>query len=200
MSSRKLLLISVLTLLPVVTIAAKKPVPPPPAPAKVLTPEVNDEFIHQQFGDTCSLLPGPAQFVGDLDGDGIEDLVVAAKCKNPMADKDEHHFAVADPYDTFLGFGDIRVTSTFASDERRGVCLLIIHGAEKGGWRADQPKAKFLLINLPFKTLVVKRLATKKQNLLGVYMEEAAEGENTTSVLFWDGKKYRYQQLGASFE
>ena len=33
-------------------------------------------------------------------------------------------------------------------------------------------KPKFLLINLPFKTLTVKRLALKKKTVLGVYMEE----------------------------
>lgn len=203
MSSRKLLSISILALCTTVAAAAdKKQLPPPPAPAKMLTPAVTDEFIHKQFGDNCSLLAGPAQFVGDLDGDGIDDLVVAAKCKNPMADKDEYSFAVADPYDAFLGFGDVKVTSTFASDrpERRGVCLLIIHGAEKDAWRSDKPKAKFLLINLPFKTLAVKRLNTKKANLLGVYMEEQGEGDDTSSVLFWDGKKYRYQQLGSSLD
>lgn len=203
MSSRKLLFVSIFTLFTIVAVAADKKQPPPPPPhAKVLSPEVTNEFIHQQFGDNCSLLAGPAQFVGDLDGDGIEDLVVAAKCKNPMADKDEYDFSVTDPYDAFLGFSDVRVTSTFASDEpqRRGVCLLIIHGAEKDAWRAEKPKAKFLLINLPFRTLAVKRLTTKKANILGVYMEEQGEGEDTSSVLFWDGKKYRYQQLGSSLE
>jgi len=34
-----------------------------------------------------------------------------------MADQDEPSFVVADPQDAFLGFGDVRVTSTFASDE-----------------------------------------------------------------------------------
>lgn len=202
MSSRKLLLIFVFALLPIVAVAAKKPLPPPPASARVLTPAVTDEFIHKQFGDNCSVLPGPPQFVGDLDGDGIDDLVVAAKCKNPMADKDEYSFAIADPYDAFLGFGDVKVTSTFASDEpeRRGVCLLIIHGAENGAWHAEKPKAKFLLINLPFKTVAVKHLVTKKANLLGVFMEEQGEGDDSSSVLFWDGKKYRYQLLGASLD
>jgi len=189
-------------LLTVAVAAQKKEPPPPPAHAKSPSPAVTDDLIHKQFGDNCSLLPGPPQFVADMDDDGVEDLVVAARCKNPMADKDEYSFVVADPYNSFLGYSDVKVTSTFASDEpdRRGISLLIIHGAEKDAWRAEKPKAKFLLINLPFKTLTVKRLALKKKTILGVYMEEKGEGEDTSSVLYWDGKKYRYQQLGSTLE
>jgi hypothetical protein len=201
MSPRKLLL-PAFALLAMVAIAADKKAPPPPARASVPSPAVTDEFIKRQFGANCSLLAGPLQYVGDLDGDGIDDLVVAGRCKNPMADKDEYGFAIADPYDSFLGFGDVRVTSTFASDEpeRRGISLLIIHGIGKDAWRANNPKAKFVLINMPFKTLTVKRLATKKRVMLGVYMEEQGEGEDMSSVIFWDGKKYRYQPLGSSME
>jgi len=185
------------------TLAAdKKPQPPPPAHAKSPVPAVTDEYIHKEFGDNCSLLSGPPQFVGDLDGDGVDDLVVAGRCKNPMADQAEYGFLVADPYNTFLGFGNVKVTSTFASDvpDRKGVSLLIVHGVGPEGWRSDKTKPKFLLINLPFKTLTVKRLALKKKTVLGVYMEEQGEGEATSSVIFWDGKKYRYQILGADME
>lgn len=199
---RTIVVLPVLAFLLAAASAQNKQPLPPPAHATSPSPAITDEFIHKQFGDNCSLLAGPAQFVADLDGDGIDDLVVAAKCKNPMADKDEYNFAVADPYDSFLGFGDVKVTSTFATDapERRGVSLLIIHGAEKDGWRADVPKAKFLLINLPFKTLTVKRLSLKKRNTLGIYMEETGEGDSTSSVVYWDGKKYRYTQLGSTME
>ncbi|MGA2919578.1 MAG: hypothetical protein ABSE28_00635 [Candidatus Sulfotelmatobacter sp.] len=182
--------------------AKKQPTPPPPARATSPVPAVTDEYVHKEFGDNCSVLGGPPQFVGDLDGDGVDDLVIAARCKNPMADQAEYGFRVTDPYDSFLGFGDVKVTSTFASDvpDRKGVCLLIVHGVGPEAWRSDKPKPKFLLINLPFKTLTVKRLALKKKTVLGVYMEEQGEGEATSSVIFWDGKKYRYQVLGSDLE
>src|SRR5215469_8806401 len=202
MSYRNLLIPVLALLFAVAASAQKKDSPPPPARAKHPSPAVTDDLIHKQFGDNCSLLQGPQQFVADLDGDGVDDLVAAAKCKNPMADKDEYEFVVADPYDSFLGFGDVRVTSTFASDvpERRGVALMIIHGAEKDAWQAEKPKAKFLLINIPFKNLTVKRVALKKKTILGVYMEETGEGEDTSSLVFWDGKKYRYTQLGSALD
>ena len=133
---------------------------PIPAHAHAPDPAVTDEYVHKQFGDDCSLLQGPAQFVADLDGDGVEDLIVAARCKNPVANQAEYSYVVDDPYMTFLGFGDTRVTSSFDSErpERKGVCLLIVEGTGPDAWRAEKPKAKYLMINLPFKTLSVKRL------------------------------------------
>jgi hypothetical protein len=185
-------------------LAAGKKQPPPPPPARATSPEpaVTDEYVHKEFGDNCSLMPGPPQFVGDLNSDGVDDLVVVARCKNPMADQAEYGFVVADPYNSFLGFGNVKVTSTFASDapERKGISVLIVQGVGPEAWRSSKPKPKFLLINLPFKTLTVKRLALKKRTVLGVYMEEQGEGEQTSSVIFWDGKKYHYQILGADLE
>src|SRR5580704_3492888 len=201
-SCRVLFVVLAFSATPALFAANKKQPPPPPARATAPAPAVTDEYVHKEFGDNCSLLPGPPQFVGDLDGDGVDDLIIAARCKNPMADQGEYGFLVSDPYNSFLGFGNVKVTSTFNSDvpDRKGVSLLIVHGVFPNDTPSTKTKPKFLLINLPFQTLTVKRLVLKKKTVLGVYMEEKGEGEATSSVIFWDGKKYHYQILGSDME
>ena len=166
---------------------------PPPSPA------VDDDFIQKQFGSTCKLMPGPLPMKADLNGDGIEDLVVAAHCTNPLADQAEDNFAVIDPYNTFFGYGNPKITTQFSSEDpaTRGLVLLVIHGAGAEAWRAAVPKAKFVIINLPFKQVTVKKLMVKKKPTMAIYAEETG-GDRMTSATFWDGKKYRYQPIGST--
>ncbi len=173
-------------------IALAQQAPPPAAP-------VDDDFIQKQFGSTCKLMPGPLPMKGDLNGDGIEDLVVAARCTNPLGDQAEDNFTVIDPYNHFFGYGSPKVTSQFASEDpaTRGLVLLIIHGAGPEAWRAAAPKAKFVIINLPFKQVTVKKLMVKKKSMMAIYAEETG-GDRMTSATFWDGKRYRYQPIGSS--
>jgi hypothetical protein len=160
------------------------------------------EFVIQQFGSTCTPLPATRVQTGDLDGDGIEDAVIAARCLNPLPDQADHNFTVIDPYNEFYGYGNVKVTSGFVTDtrEQRGLCVLIIHGAEAGAWRAVAPRAKFIVINLPFETVAVKRLALKKKTVSAVFAEDPGEGTGIISAVFWDGKKYRYMPMGSSLE
>ena len=169
---------------------------PPPS-----TPAVDDDFIHKQFGSTCKLMPGPPQLMADLDGDGIEDLVVAGHCTNPLADQAEDNFTVIDPYNTFFGYGDTKITTQFASEDpaTRGLVLLVIHGSGPEAWRAATPKAKFVIVNLPFKQIAVKKMMLKKKAVMAIYAEETG-GDRTTSAVFWDGKKYKYRPMGSSLE
>jgi hypothetical protein len=162
---------------------------------------VDDDFIQKQFGSTCKLMPGPPQLKADLDGDGIEDLVVAGHCTNPLADQAEDSFTVIDPYNAFFGYGNTKITTQFASEDPavRGLVLLVIHGAGPEAWRAAAPKAKFVIINLPFKQIAVKKLSVKKKTVMAIYAEETG-GDRMTSATFWDGKKYRYQPIGSSME
>jgi hypothetical protein len=160
---------------------------------------VDNDFIQKQFGTEFRLVTEYPSLVGDFDNDGVEDLAVVARGKNPLIDADEHHFRVLDPYDEFFGVGDPKITSQFGSVdlEHKGLVLLIIHGAGADAWRAEAPKAKFVIINLPFKQVAVKHVQIKKKLVAAIYSEETG-GAETTSVIFFDGKKYKYQPMGSN--
>jgi hypothetical protein len=162
---------------------------------------VDNDFVQKEFGSTCTLMPGPPVLTGDLDGDGIEDAVIVAKCKNALVDQGENNFMVVDPYYAFFGYGNTRITTQFASEvpEQRGISLLVIHGAAPEAWRSPTPKAKFVIINMPFKQITLKKMVLKKKSVLALYIEETGADE-MTSAIFWDGKKYRYVPIGASME
>jgi len=163
-------------------------------------PVINNDFVQKQFGTNCKQIGLPA-IKADLDGDGVQDVVIPARCTNPMMDQAENRYLVVDPYDAFFGFGDPRVTMQFASEnpDLRGFSLLIIHGSGPDAWHSETPKAKFMIVNLPFKEIHVKKLMVKKKQRTAIYVEETG-GDAMTSVLFWDGRKYRYQPMGSSME
>lgn len=118
-----------------------------------------------------------------------------------MMDQSENRYIVVDPYNSFFGYGNPKITSQFASEdpERRGFTLLIIHGVGQDAWHSETPKAKFMIINLPYKQIYAKKLAVRKKDHVAIYVEETG-GDSMTSVLYWDGKKYRYQPLGSSMQ
>jgi hypothetical protein len=164
--------------------------------------EVSQEFVQNQFGDTCKLVPDARPLKADLDGDGVEDIVIIARCTNPLADKEQFSFKVIDPYNAYFGYGDPKVTTQFASEypDTRGLSLLIIHGVGAEAWRNDPPKSKFLVINWPFKQLALKKMKLRKKSIIAIYAEEAHEGQGAVSAIYWDGKKYKYQPLGMTLD
>jgi hypothetical protein len=162
---------------------------------------VDSDFVRQQFGKDFTLVPEVPAVFGDLDGDGVEDVVIAARCKNPMLDQGEHNYTVVDPYYDFFGYGDPRITTTFSEPDpaRRGLVMLVIHGSGPKAWRSETPKAKFVVVNLPYRTISVRKMRLKKKNIEAVYVEEAGEMEES-SALFFDGKKFRYAPMGGSMQ
>jgi hypothetical protein len=163
--------------------------------------KVDNEFIQQQFGKEFTMLPELAPVFGDLDGDGVEDVVIAARCKNPMLDEAQHDYKVMDPYYDFYGYGDPKVTTTFKEPDpaRRGLAVLIIHGAGPDGWRSATPKAKYVIVNLPYRTISVRKMKLRKKTIEAVYIEELGEF-NESSALFFDGRKFRYVPMGGEMQ
>ena len=57
-----------------------------------------------------------------------------------------------------------------------------------------------MIINIAIKQIMIKKMRVKKRKTAtAIYVEEAG-GDQMTSAIFWDGKKYRYEPLGASLE
>jgi hypothetical protein len=163
---------------------------------------VDNDFIHQQFTDSCSLESKWSPMTADLNGDGIEDIVIVARCKNPLIDQSDKNYKVIDPQDSFYGYGNTKITTAFGQDDPRlrGICLLVIHGSGSEAWRSETPLAKFVIINIAVKTITVKKMRlSKKKTTTAMYVEEAT-GDEMTAAIFWDGKKYRYDPLGSSME
>ena len=80
------------------------------------------------------------------------------------------------------------------------MALLVIHGAGPEAWRSTTPLSKFVIINLPVKTLTLKRMKIRRKKFANAIYVEEASGDQMTSAVFWDGKKYRYEPLGSSME
>jgi|HubBroStandDraft_6_1064221.scaffolds.fasta_scaffold885190_1 hypothetical protein len=167
---------------------------------KTFEPTVDNKFVEQQFGSNCKLIGMPS-VRGDLDGDGIEDIVIPAHCTSPLMDQAENNYIVLDPYDSFFGYGNPKVTTAFVADDpqRRGFSLLVIHGSGPDAWHAAVPKAKFLLVNIPFRDVRIRKLQVKKRPRMAIYVEETG-GDAMTSMVYFDGKKYRYDPMGSSME
>ena len=171
-------------------------------PSTSATPKVDDDFVHEQFGSTCSVDPKFTPMTGDLNGDGVEDVVIIARCKNALIDQAEKNYKVIDPMNSFFGYGNPKITSTMGQQDPRlkGISILIIHGTGADAWHAATPGEKFVIINIDVKTAVIKKMkVNKKKSTMAIYVEEAT-GDEMTAAIFWDGKKYKYDPLGSAME
>jgi|ERR1041385_881832 protein-disulfide isomerase len=151
-------------------------------------------LVKQQFGETFTL---PAKFptpiiTADFDGDGVEDVAIVANSKDPLPDSYAFKYEVADPYHAYFGFGNPKISSTFRADPEHSHHVLVIFGSGKEAWHAATPKAKFVLINVPFDKLEVGRmLITRKKP--PIFVIKALESEIMDSAVWWDAKKKRWK-------
>jgi hypothetical protein len=182
--------------------AAQSPqntVPPTVAQPAAATVDLADAtqlaaFVKQQFGDTFTV---PAQFTksvmaADFDGDGVEDLAIVANSKDPLPDSYSFKYEVSDPYNAYFGMGNPRLSSAFNADPEHAHYLLVIFGSGKDGWRAATPKAKFVLINVPFDSVELGRMLVAKKKP-PIFVIKALEAKIMNSAVFWDAKKKRWR-------
>lgn len=140
-------------------------------------------------------MPWNPILTGDLDGDGIEDAIIIARNKNALIGAEAYGYTVVDPFHDRYGWGKPKITGEFnAQDPLHNLHLLIIHGAGSEGWRAEKPKAKYVLINIPLEQVSLGRAMLKKKPVDAIRVEES---DTISSLVFWDGKKYRYAPGGA---
>src|SRR5690348_8955156 len=187
--NRKLLLVSVAALLLRGGTLAQTAAAPsaPKAPAELV------DLVKKQFGpDFTIVTESPTARIvgstgmgdepkdwsplltGDFNGDGVEDAILIARNKNPNIGADAYHYKVIDAHNGHFGYGDPQVTADFnAEDPLHNMILLIIHGAGKEGWRAAGPKAKFVLLNIPFTRVSVARALLKKKPLDAIRVDES---------------------------
>jgi hypothetical protein len=150
------------------------------APAPALDPQ---QLCAREFGDTFKLDAKFSPMIADFDGDGQEDVALVASSKNVLGGELDYHYRTIDPYDSYFGWGDPKITVQFAATNAYGTrYVLVVHN-----WRA--PKAKFVIINLPFEKLSVARVVHRKKTMSTIHAEETG---GMASDVFWDGKKYKW--------
>jgi hypothetical protein len=199
-SLQKLACFAVVTLgFVVVSLHAQNPASAAAPAVGTPAPTVDLAFLHKQFGEEFSLAEVSQPYIRDIDGDGVDDLVIVARSKKPMIEAAEHNYRVIDPYYTFYGYGDPKLTATFGSEDptERNLVILVVHGAGPEAWRAEVPKAKYVIINLPLKRIAVKKLQLRKRQVNAIFAVEA-DASAGDSVVFWDGKQYKYQPIGTN--
>lgn len=160
-------------------------------------------LVKQQFGPTFTVTKSmqTALIVADFDGDGVEDAVIVADSKEPFPDSYAFKYEVSDPYYAYFGMGNPQQTAGFGrTDPTHNHDLLVIFGAGADAWRAAAPKAKFVIINVPFDAIEVGRLLIKK-NKPPIFSIRAQESQIMDSTVFWDAKKKKWKwQPGSTFE
>ena len=159
----------------------------PLAKQTAITPQ-DKEFVSTQFGSDFVLMDKYPVLTADLDGDGTQDAVfVATRKSSPLVDQVRFDYKVVDPYDEYFGWGDPQVTSSFTKDDPDAVkYILIVHD-----WQAATPKAKLVVLNLPFEKLAIHRIPGKKKKVYTAITAEDISGE--TSAIYWDMKKKKYK-------
>ena len=169
---------------------APKPRTATPPPAVSVSQADLEAFVAKEFGEGFKLSLDVAPIAGDFDGDGRQDLMVVATGENPLMSEGKYNFKTLDPYNASFGFGNPKITMTFNASDSVARYLLIAHN-----WQS--PTKKFVLVNVPFKQLRLGHMMLKKKAIDAI---ESIDISGVQGAIYWDGKKYKWEIIGADFE
>jgi len=145
-----------------------------------------DALVQKQFGPDFSADPKFPPMYADFDGDGKEDLAIVAFSKHPLGGAGGFKYTVLDPYDSYFGIGDPKITTHFAGfGDGSTHCLLFIHD-----WKGEAPKSKWVVVNVPFDKVTSGQITLKKKTFPAVATLETG---GLASLVYFDGKKYRWE-------
>ncbi len=145
------------------------------------------DLVKKQFGPDFKVDPRYVPIYADFDGDGREDIAIIGFSKHPLGGSAAFNYKVVDPYDSYFGIGDPKITTNlggFGDGSRH--CILFIHD-----WRGETPKAKWVIVNVPFDKIAPGQVTLKKKTFAAVATVESSDG--LSSLVFFDGKKYRWE-------
>lgn len=170
------------------------------------------DALRTSFGSAVEAVTAfkPYYVLGDFNGDGGEDIVIAVRIKGQRGDLPAD-VKVYNPFE--------RPKAVFPADPTANptLALAIIHGS-KAGWRTSRPLEKYLLFGQsPVLILNYDRVTSGDPNAIKTLIEllkkgskrlkdlgwppAAAKGdaiilgtEATDSILYWNGKNYRWEE------
>ncbi len=168
---------------------------------KVLTGDTHNEFdaqkyLTREFGPGFKLAKNMPVLLGDMDGDGREDAAFVVTGGSPMLSAGAFNYKVIDPYDGYWSFADPKLNMHVPmTDPGPHYYICIAHD-----WKGEQPKAKFVIFNLPFKSISLTPTNQasgpwkKSKKIVAAMATTEADGQQGAVV--WNGSDYKFMQLG----
>ena len=145
-----------------------------------------ETLVEKQFGPDFSIDSRFEPMYADFDADGREDLAIIGFTKHPLGGSAGFKYTVIDPYDSYFGLGDPKITTHYAGfGDGSSHCILFVHD-----WKGEAPKSKWVVVNVPFTKVAPGQVTTKKKTVPAVATIEIG---GLSSLVYFDGKKYKWE-------